>query len=289
MPVRKWDSGLIARTIKDYHRKGKDVSYNAMARTNQGLVSAANYYFGSYRKAVVAAGIDYRDIRRKPRWTRERVAEVIRQAHREGKDLSWARASVRKDELGHAAKAAIRERLFGNWNDALKKAGLNPLEISRYRHWSPEDIKKELRSRSKRKRPVNSKVIQIELPGLYGAAVRHFGSYDDALRKSGVDPAGVVQRRDWDRQTICKRLREFEQSFGLVSQVMLRRFDSGLLRAIRLHYRNLKAAVQVSGVRSYSIRGHRLNGVRQSLFDTVGGWREMRAQGKRPRRAALAR
>lgn len=278
MAARKWDSGLIARTIKDYHRKGKDISYNAMARTNQGLVSAANYYYGSYRKAVAAAGIDYKEIRRKPRWTRQRIAAVIDQAHRAGRDLSWARASVRKDELGHAAKASIRERLFGSWNDALKEAGLDPTTISRYRHWSPDDIKKELRSRSKRKRPVNSKIIQIELPGLYGAAVRHFGSYDDALRKSGVDPEGVVQRRDWDRKAICKRLREFEKQFGLVSQVMLRQYDSGLLRAIRLHYHNLKEAARAARITSYSVRGHQLRPVEKPSLKSRGSWRQMRAR-----------
>jgi len=89
-----------------------------------------------------------------------------------------------------------------------------------------------------------------------------------------------VQRRDWDRKMICSRLREFEKKFGLVSQVMLRRFDSGLLRAIRLHYKNLKAAVRAAGVRSYSVHGHRVSGVERSLFRSVGGWRAMRAKAK---------
>ena len=38
----------------------------AMARVHQGLVSAANYHHGTYRKAVIAAGLDYDSLRHKP-------------------------------------------------------------------------------------------------------------------------------------------------------------------------------------------------------------------------------
>lgn len=281
MPVRKWDSGLVVRTIRQYHRQGKDVSYNAMARVYQGLVSAANYYHGNYRAAVKLAGIDYDSIRRKPCWDARRVIKVVRKAHREGKDLNWSRVSVRRDELGWAAKAAIRERLYGNWSDALKAAGLDPSQIGLYRHWSAQDIKRELRRRAKAKQPVNSKVMQNELPGLYGAAVRQFGSYDAAIKQAGLNPADVSQRRDWDRALVRQRLREFEKNFGIVSQVMLRRLDSGLLRAARICYGDLPKAIRASGVQRFSVHGHRAKSYDKPLA-TAPGWRTRR--GKAPAR-----
>src|SRR5512141_583172 len=112
MPERKWDSGLVVRTIRKYHAQGKDVSYNAMARLHQGLGSAANYYHGSYHDAVKLAGIDYAAVRRKRCWDAQRVIQVIRKAHRDGEDLNWSKVSVRRDKLGWAAKAGIRERLW---------------------------------------------------------------------------------------------------------------------------------------------------------------------------------
>ena len=288
--MKKWDSGLIAREIRGLYRKGIDISYNAMARVNQGLISSSNYYYGSYRKAVAAAGIDYADICRKPRWNRQRVVDMIRKAHRAGEDLSWAQVCYRHDELGCAAKAAIRERVYGNWNDAIRAAGLDPEEISRYRHWEPDTIIRELRARIRRKKAVNSKAIQEDLPGLYGAAVRQFKTYDKALEAAGADPADISHRREWSRKNVLERLRDFEKQYGLVSQVMLRQYDSGLLRAIRVFYGTLKKAIVVGKITKYSIRGHRIanatgksngkaKGKRTGKGKTAAplGWRKMRA------------
>lgn len=276
MSKRKWDSSRITRTIRAFHRQGLDISYNAMARIHQGLVSASNYYFGSYRRAVEAAGFDYSNIQRKPRWNRSRVVEVIRKAHKAGEDLSWAMVSKRRDDLGCAAKAAIRDRTFGNWNDALKAAGLDPDQISRYRHWSKRAIQQELRKRRKTGLGVNSRIIQQELPGLYGAAVRRFGSYEEALRQSGVNPATIVQRRQWSRAEVIRQLQAFEKKYKLVSQVTLRNFDSGLLRAVRIYFGDLKSGIRAAKIRNYSVRGHRVRKPAK-LARVTPGWRKQRA------------
>lgn len=283
MSLRKWDSGLIVRTIKRYHREGKDVSYNAMAKSNQALVSASNYYHGSYREAVKLAGIDYDAIRRKPYWDTKRVIAMIRKAHRAGEDLNWANVSVRRDELGWAAKAAIRDRLWGNWSDALDAAGLDRDQIERYRHWSAKDILRELRRRAKGRLGVNSKVIQAELPGLYGAAVRHYGSYAETLKQAGIDPENVSQRREWDRPLVRERLRKFEKDFGMVSQVLLRQLDSGLLRAVRICYGDLPKAIKAAGVKRYSIHGHRTNGFDNPLA-ALPAWRARREKPSAPQK-----
>src|SRR4051812_494252 len=44
-----WDKNEILQAIKKLHRQKKDLSYNAMTRRAQPLVSAAAYHFGSYR------------------------------------------------------------------------------------------------------------------------------------------------------------------------------------------------------------------------------------------------
>ena len=47
-----WDKDEVVRALKKLHRSGVDLSYNALAKRKQSLVSAAAYHFGSYRKAV---------------------------------------------------------------------------------------------------------------------------------------------------------------------------------------------------------------------------------------------
>lgn len=257
MESRKWDSSQILRVIRRYHREGRDLSYAAMCREDQALVSASNHYFGSYRLAVNAAGINYERYRRKPRWTRDRVIRSIRKAVYAKVDLNWSSVSIRRDEFGWAAKAAVRARLFGNWNVALRAAGVDPQRVALYRHWSQKQVLSELRRRRRERLPLHTKAMQLQMPGLYAAAVRQFGSYTEALKRIGVDPAGVAQRREWDPQAVVRELKQFESRHGVVSQVNLSRFDTGLLRAVRIWFGNLPAAIKAAGIRKYSIRGDR--------------------------------
>src|SRR5688500_1264614 len=186
-----WDKPQILTTLKKLHKDGKDLSYTQLAKKMQPLVSAAAYHFGSYRAAVEKAGIDYSDVVRRPRWTKQHIIKLIKQAKREGDDLHWSAVTKRGDELGRAAFASLQKRLFGSWDRALHGAGLDADEINRYRKWDKQTIVWELRSRSRNHDPLNSGAIQRDDPGLHAAAVRHFASYDAALRAAKLDPDKV--------------------------------------------------------------------------------------------------
>jgi hypothetical protein len=54
-----WDKAEILSALKKLHKQGVDLSYNQMTRKMQPLISASAYHFGSYRRAVEQAGIDY--------------------------------------------------------------------------------------------------------------------------------------------------------------------------------------------------------------------------------------
>src|SRR5687768_13097055 len=103
MVRRKWDRDRIIRKIRSLRHEGADLSYNAMCRKNQALVSAANYHYGAYKRAVMMAGIDYSRYIKKPWWTQPWVVRLIRQAKRSGEELNWRSVSGRRDALGHAA------------------------------------------------------------------------------------------------------------------------------------------------------------------------------------------
>src|SRR5213596_6749 len=192
-----WDKPRIKAELKKLHRAGANLSYNALARRKQSLVSAAAYHFGSYRAAVEAADIDYADVSRRPRWTKQNIISLIKQAKRSGEDLHWSAVTRRRDELGKAAFASLQPRLFGRWDRALSAAGLDADEVSKYRKWDRNTVAFELRARVQDDEPLNSGAIQQDDSGLHAAAVRHFGSYDAALRAARVDPREVRRRRTW--------------------------------------------------------------------------------------------
>jgi hypothetical protein len=191
----RWSKPAIVKELRALHRAGADLSYNAMTRRRQPLLSAAAYHFGSYRAAIAKAGIVYADVTRRPRWTRQAIIRLLKQARRAEQDLHWSAVIRRRDELGKAAFASLQPRLFGSWARALHAAGLDADDIHLYRVWDRATVAYELRARRADDEPLNSGAVQRDDPGLHAAAIRHFGTYDKALRAARIAPARVRKRR----------------------------------------------------------------------------------------------
>src|SRR5262245_55246815 len=119
-----WDKTRILQELRRLHREGFNLSYSYVAKRKQPLLSAAAYHFGSYRSAVEKAGIDYAEVIRRPRWNKQRIIQLLKDAKRKGVELHWSSVTRRGDELSRAAFAAIQPRLFGRWDRALHAAGL---------------------------------------------------------------------------------------------------------------------------------------------------------------------
>ena len=230
-----WDKPRILKELKRLGRTGADLSYNALARKRQALLSAAAYHFGSYRKAVERAGIDYATVTRRPRWTKQRIIALIKKGKRQGHDLHWSAVTQRRDDLGRAAFASLQPRLFGRWDRALHAAGLDADEVSIYRNWDRNTVVFELRARAADRLPLNSGALQRDDSGLHAAAVRHFGSYDRALRAARVDPDSVRQRRRWTKPQVLAALRTASRQGTHLSDSTVRREHPALYgAAVRL-------------------------------------------------------
>ncbi len=252
--MNRWTRDQIIRMLRRLHREGCELAHNSMCRQNQALVSACNYHFKSYRRAILMAGLDYEEIRKKPYWTRQRIVKVLKAARREGLDLSWRAVSKRRDELGLAAMAAVHPHCFGHWPEALSAAGFDPDRLARYRRWTREQVVLTLRQRRNGGQPVNSKSIQDDIPGLYRAAGRHFGSFDQALRAARINPDVVRQRRDWTSAGVLTALQAFARRHRGIKNRVLRQQDSGLLRAAVLHFGSYHAAVEKAGLNGAKTR-----------------------------------
>jgi hypothetical protein len=199
-----WTKDDILKALKRLYKQKADLSYNALAAKRQPLVSAAAYHFGSYRKAVERAGIDYALITRRPRWTRQMIIGLIKDARRRGDDLHWSAVTRRRDELGKARSRRSSPGCSGAGTGRCTGPGLDADEINRYRKWTKQTIVWELRARSREREPLNSGAIQRDDPGLHAAAVRHFATYDAALRAAKLDPDKVRERRSWTKADVVR-------------------------------------------------------------------------------------
>jgi hypothetical protein len=244
-----WDKSEIIVALKKLHKQGADLSYNAVAKHSQALVSAASYHFGSYRIAIQQAGIDYEVIARRPRWTKGAIIKLIKEGKRAGHDLHWSAITKRKDDLGRAGFASLQPRLFGSWDRALHAAGLDADDINRYRKWNKETIVSELKARHRDAMPVISGAIQQEDPGLHAAAVRHFAGYDHALRAAKIDPGKIRQRRQWERADVIKGLKAVKKSTGKFSDSLIRREQPALYGAAVRLFGSFPAARAAAGIK----------------------------------------
>ena len=244
-----WDKSTILAALRKLHKQGAELSYNALARQQQSLVSAAAYHFGSYRTAVERAGIDYAEVVRRPRWTKAGIIKLLKEGKRAGHELHWSSVTKRRDELGKAAFASLQPRLFGSWDRALHAAGLDADEVNRYRKWSKEAIVADLKARSREGQPLNSGAIQRDDPGLHAAAVRHFAGYDAALRAAKIDPDKVRQRRVWDRADVLKGLKAARKAGDRMSDSAVRRSQPALYGAAVRIFGSFTAARDAAGIK----------------------------------------
>jgi HNH endonuclease len=119
---RVWTTERIIERIQQYHREGRDLSWRHVSTVLDPPLAAAAirpHRFGSWERALEAAGLDYRTIRRHRRWDPDEVVEELRRLHSEGASLRVTDAA----EQCPALVAAARRR-FDGWYEAVEAAGL---------------------------------------------------------------------------------------------------------------------------------------------------------------------
>ncbi|MFO7955597.1 MAG: hypothetical protein R6X33_00670 [Candidatus Brocadiia bacterium] len=252
MPAKRrksgWNKEKIVSQVKELYEAGEDLSYNRMARKHQGLLAAANYHFGSWGEAVEAAGVDYaREVRKIPKWTREKIIETIREAYEAGEDLSWTNVTKNK-EYSALAYAAIRDNQFGSWDAALEAAGVDPSEVRRYESWDEEKIIRRIRERQEEGKPLNSKAMQDQDSKLFNAALNYFGGWDKALEAAGIDPEDVYKRRRWSRELIRKEIKELDEEGEDLAAPNMRENHSSLYSAACKYFGSWTAAREACGI-----------------------------------------
>lgn len=124
---KSWNRERIIARIQELHAQNADLSWrNVCVNIDPQLAAAATKksHFGSWREALEAAGLDYDAIRRYREWDDERILQMVRDFHLEGKELNAKSMEAEDITLITAAR-----RRFDSWHQALTAAGLDYKEI----------------------------------------------------------------------------------------------------------------------------------------------------------------
>lgn len=122
---QRWSREEILRQIREHDKQGEDLLHPGFKIKHRSLYLAAcaHRYFGSWRRAIEAAGLDHETMRESRVWTKTRILRTIQDMARQGKPLGWAYI---EEHCPGIYRAARRKENFGSWTNALIEAGVQP-------------------------------------------------------------------------------------------------------------------------------------------------------------------
>ncbi len=200
----KWPPAKILTLIRNLARRRRPLNARQLEHRYGNMFSAARRLFGSWSKAVLAAGVDPTRFRRIVTWTRDRVIEGI--LVRALRNEPLGARSIQPQSL-----VAAGRRFFGTWSAALAVAGVDPkttafrtvavacLHVSislpgpkfkrpQRQTWTKDAIIAAIQVRHSQQKPLNAVALKRDDNALYRAARRHFSNWRNALIAAGLSP-----------------------------------------------------------------------------------------------------
>lgn len=115
---RKWSQKRVIEKIRKLAKEKHSLSSNIMQKIEKPLYMAAVRKFGSWGKAVTAAGLDYEKIRVRKKRTPDNIHREIKILIRQSEDLSYSNMRKNYPALLGAAMKKIGN---GSWIETLKQ------------------------------------------------------------------------------------------------------------------------------------------------------------------------
>jgi hypothetical protein len=180
--IEHWGRRSVISEIKRRYQAGEPSCTKGFGDPK--LAKAAWRIFGSWSKAVEAAGLSDQIIVPKPPryWNENDVIALIRKYHLEGHSFSMM--ITWKKSLLDAAN-----RFFGSWSNAVHAAGFEMPN----RKWSRDVVVAEIQARINSERSLST--YDTDNINLVAAGRRYFGSWKNAIKAAGVKNPKKVKGR----------------------------------------------------------------------------------------------
>lgn len=200
----RWPRERILARIVELSKHEPPLIPSHLRDKHGGLVRAAEVQFGTWPKAVAAAGVGRMKLRRGSRWSRDGVIQAILARALNNQPLGSR--TVRPRSLAEAGA-----RLFGSWRAALAAAGVPPRIAAQSglpavaasersaaetstpplrpgQIWTLERVIEAMLARVDDHKAMNAVAVEAEDRSLHRAAVKRFGNWRKALIGAGLNP-----------------------------------------------------------------------------------------------------
>lgn len=221
-----------------------------------GLYDAAKNFYGNWVDAVESAGIDVgkKGLRRHKRynkngvWTKETLMQSIKELDEQGVKLSMV--NIREIHGTLVAQASI---LYGGWYNALKASGVDADSVQALRavqQWTKELVVEGIQQRENEGKSNLHGVVGKEDANLYSAARRYYGTWEEAVKESGLNIKDYLVRGAkgyWEEATVIREIQAREgKGLSLEPSVILAE-DRALYENARVYCGGYRQALEKSG------------------------------------------
>jgi hypothetical protein len=178
--MARWTRDRIIRDILLRHEQGLPLNCSKVGGIEPTFYQAAARLFGSWKNAVVAAGLPQYLSRSNSEWTPARILNAIRSLARRREPLN---AGEVKSQYGLLVPNA--RRYFGSWNLAIAAAGVAPQRLRHRQAWTEERVIECILLRALRNESLQRRMVKPR--ALADAGTKLFGSWRAALLAAGID------------------------------------------------------------------------------------------------------
>jgi hypothetical protein len=234
------------RSLRKWHQSRREMGGGSIQRQDVALWAAAKRHFGSYQKAVEAAGIQLPQRPVEWSWPADRLKQTIRQLHEQGVDLSSGRIRKSHPGLFYAARKKL-----GSWQKALESVGLDYESIRRAHDWTPQAVIDRLRQLHEAGEDLRAVAMQKKQIALSGAVQRYFGTHREAVKAAGL-PYPETQRvsglAHWTEELVLQTLRDLEAQGHDLRQRPMKQKNQPLYHAAKHFFGTYVNAVGQAGI-----------------------------------------
>lgn len=202
----KWSKDLIIQNILELRKQGQPINNTAIIKINEKLVGAAIRYFGSWKNAIEACGINYDAVLKEARsapqsphgtWSEALIIHKLKSRLNQGLPINAHALQIDDAKLLAAATS-----YFGSYGNAIKAIN-EDYDIHRKTiKWSKEKIIETILIAHKNGAALNDVTVDSLNNTLYGAACMYFGSWKAAIESAGINYSEISKTEKWSDSKI---------------------------------------------------------------------------------------
>ncbi len=235
--VTKWTPELIIERIKELKKNNESLANSEIRIKYATLRAAAMAKFGSWKKAVEAAGLDYDQINlrsHEEKWDKEKIIIRITLIYKEGGDISDSHLKKFNNSL---LKAGINH--FGNWRNAVEASGIDynlVLKCVPYK-WNKNNVIDEIKRLAAIGEELTDTNISKNHAKLYGGIMVNFSNLKSAVNCAGFDYNLIshFKQNYWSKEKIIEQIIQLHKELVQLNDSDIAR-TNGDLRSIAIKY-----------------------------------------------------